>query len=80
MLAPEETASLKWGPADEEGVVAFLVGEKNFNEDRVRKTVQKLNASRSKATQGAFSQYLLPSAGPLGTAPDVLAMQGRVAS
>ncbi len=53
MLPPEETASLKWGPADEEGVVAFLVGEKNFNEDRVRKTVQKINASRSKATQGA---------------------------
>ena len=53
MLAEADLPSLKWVPADEQGVVDFLVGEKNFSEERVRKTVQKMNASRSKANQGA---------------------------
>lgn len=43
---------LKWVAADEEGLVAFLVGEKSFNEDRVRKAVQRINAAKSKSTQG----------------------------
>jgi GTP cyclohydrolase FolE2 len=36
---------------DEEGLVKFLCGEKNFNEDRVRKAVQKLRKSKSTSVQ-----------------------------
>lgn len=58
MLAPEEVPALKWSPADEEGLVAFLVGEKSFSEDRVRKTVEKLNAQRGRATQGGHLPHM----------------------
>ena len=53
VLPEADLPALKWAPADEQGVVDFLVGEKNFSEERVRKQVQKMNASRSKANQGA---------------------------
>lgn len=52
MLRGDALPPLKWTPADEEGLVQFLVNEKSFNEDRVRKAVQRVNASKSKATQG----------------------------
>ena len=55
VIPSAELPPLKWTPADVEGVVAFLVGEKNFSEDRVRKAVEKLNASRGKANQGVLS-------------------------
>lgn len=34
VLSAENMAPLKWTAPDEEGLVAFLVGEKSFNEDR----------------------------------------------
>ncbi|KAJ3088339.1 Elongation of fatty acids protein 2 [Quaeritorhiza haematococci] len=52
-----ETVDLKWGEPDEEGIVAFLVGEKNFNEKRVRDAVKKLTKSRSVATQGRLDGF-----------------------
>jgi flap endonuclease-1 len=56
VLRGDQLPPLKWVAADEEGMVQFLVTEKSFNEDRVRKAVQKMNASRSKATQGESLQ------------------------
>ena len=53
MLGEESLPQLKWGAADEEGLVKFLVEEKSFSEERIRKVIEKMNASRSKATQGA---------------------------
>ena len=44
---------LKWSPPDEDGLVQFLVAEKSFNEDRVRKVAERIRASRGKSTQGA---------------------------
>ena len=52
MLKPEDMPPLKWAAADMEGVVKFLVGEKTFNEDRVRGVVKKINTDRGKSTQG----------------------------
>lgn len=43
---------LKWGPPDEEGLVQFLVREKSFAEDRVRKVVERIRGSRGKSNQG----------------------------
>ncbi len=44
---------MKWGPPDEDGLVQFLVQEKGFNEDRVRKVVERIRGSRGKSNQGA---------------------------
>ena len=55
----EKVPSLKWVAADEEGLVKFLVGEKSFNEDRVRKAVQRVNAAKNKSTQGDLCKPLL---------------------
>ena len=52
VLKAEDVPALKWLPADEEGLVSFLVGEKNFNEDRVRKQIQKMASTKGKSAQG----------------------------
>ena len=43
---------LKWSAPDEEGLVQFLVTEKSFSEDRIRKGVQRIRDARGKASQG----------------------------
>ena len=52
VLKGDAVPPLKWGVADEDGLVKFLVEEKSFSEERIRKVIEKVNASRSKATQG----------------------------
>ena len=54
MLKPEEIPQLKWTPADEEGIIKFLVADRNFNESRVRQVVKKINADRGKSNQGEY--------------------------
>ena len=48
---------LKWTAPDDEGVVAFLCGEKSFNEDRVRKTLAKLKAAKGKSSQNRLETF-----------------------
>jgi 5'-3' exonuclease len=56
----------KWTPPDEEGLLAFLVGEKTFAEDRVRKSIEKIKAAKGKASQNRMESFfgcvLLPRA------------------
>ena len=52
VLTAEAVPQLKWGECDEEALVAYLVGEKNFSEDRVRSSIRKLNANKGKSSQG----------------------------
>lgn len=40
--------TLKWQEPDVEGIVAFLVGEKDFSEDRVRKAIEKMQEGSKK--------------------------------
>ncbi|MEM3051187.1 MAG: flap endonuclease-1 [Candidatus Bathyarchaeia archaeon] len=40
--------TLKWQQPDVEGIVAFLVGEKDFAEDRVRKALEKIQEGSKK--------------------------------
>lgn len=47
-----ELPPLKWVAPDEAGLVQFLVEEKQFNEDRVRKVVERIRGSRGKSSQG----------------------------
>lgn len=48
---------LKFTAPDEEGVVAFLVGEKQFSEDRVRNTLKKLKAAKGKSSQNRLETF-----------------------
>ena len=52
MLSAEAVPAFKWGDPDEEGLVDFLVKEKNFNEDRVRTALKKVHATKGKSSQG----------------------------
>lgn len=54
---------LKWTDVDEEGLVKFLCGERQFNEDRIRNGAKKLTKARSGTTQGRLDSFftVLPS-------------------
>lgn len=67
VLSAEAAPAFKWGEPDVEGLVDFLVVEKNFNEDRVRTALKKLHGTKGKSSQGvcAFAaSRSLPSASP----------------
>ena len=48
---------IKWMPADVDGTVAFLVGEKGFDEARVRSALDRISAGKSKAAQGRLESF-----------------------
>lgn len=60
-LEPEVTDAdgieMKWTDPDEEGLVKFLCGDKQFNEERVRNGVKKLMKARSGSTQGRLDGF-----------------------
>ncbi|KAI9348174.1 PIN domain-like protein [Obelidium mucronatum] len=85
-LTPSVTEAVdldvKWEAPDEEEVVKYLVGEKGFNEDRVRSAIQKLIKTRTGTTQGRLGDYFKPVEKPAGTSsavkrkPDTKAASG----
>jgi flap endonuclease-1 len=54
------TTELKWKDPDEEGMVAFLCGEKGFDEERVRKQAARLRATKKLASQGRLTSFFGP--------------------
>ncbi|KPJ07741.1 Flap endonuclease 1 [Papilio machaon] len=54
---PREIYDLKWTDPDEDGLVKFLCGDKQFNEDRVRNGAKKLLKARSGTTQGRLDGF-----------------------
>jgi flap endonuclease-1 len=65
-ITPVETLELKWTAPDEDGLVKYLCGDKQFNEDRVRAGAQKIQKSLKTATQGRLDSFfkVLPSTTP----------------
>ncbi|CAH2986804.1 unnamed protein product [Chilo suppressalis] len=67
-LEPEVTdpkdIEIKWTDPDEEGLVKFLCGDKQFNEDRVRNGAKKLMKARSGTTQGRLDGFFKISTTP----------------
>ncbi|XP_036333492.1 flap endonuclease 1 [Rhagoletis pomonella] len=57
------TIELKWTEPDEEGLVKFLCGDRQFNEDRVRSGAKKIQKSKNTQTQGRLDNFFkaLPS-------------------
>lgn len=60
------TIDLKWKEPDEEGLVKFLCGDRQFNVERVRSGSQKIQKSLKTATQGRLDSFfkVLPSTTP----------------
>lgn len=52
-----EDIQLKWSEPDEEGLVKFLCGDKQFNEERVRNGAKKLHKARNTSTQGRLDSF-----------------------
>ena len=65
IMDPEEI-ELKWADPDEEGLVKFLCGDKQFNEERVRNGAKKLFKARNTSTQGRLDTFfkVLPNPNP----------------
>ncbi|XP_022344377.2 flap endonuclease 1-like [Crassostrea virginica] len=53
---PEEL-DLKWAEPDEEGLVTFMVNQKNFSEDRIRNGIKKLLKAKQGTTQGRLDSF-----------------------
>eukprot|EP01025_Chloroclados_australasicus_P065728 TRINITY_DN8959_c0_g1_i1.p3 TRINITY_DN8959_c0_g1~~TRINITY_DN8959_c0_g1_i1.p3 ORF type:complete len:159 (-),score=27.03 TRINITY_DN8959_c0_g1_i1:502-978(-) len=51
-----------WKAPDLDGLVAYLVHEKQFSEERVRSTVDKVIAARGKSTQNRLESFFKPVA------------------
>lgn len=62
-VANAESLELKWEEPDEEGLVKYLCGDRQFNEDRIRAGAKKILKSKSTATQGRLDSFfkVLPS-------------------
>ncbi|KAH8275494.1 hypothetical protein KR026_008856 [Drosophila bipectinata] len=62
-VANAESIELKWTEPDEEGLVKFLCGDRQFNEDRVRSGAKKLLKSKQSQTQVRLDSFFktLPS-------------------
>ncbi|XP_029442507.1 flap endonuclease 1-B [Rhinatrema bivittatum] len=60
-LKPEvldpDVADLKWSDPDESGLVEFMCGEKQFNEERIRNGAKKLAKRRQGSTQGRLDDF-----------------------
>ncbi|KAF9798746.1 hypothetical protein SFRURICE_021543 [Spodoptera frugiperda] len=55
---------LKWTDPDEEGLVKYLCGDKQFNEERVRNGAKKLMKARTGTTQGRLDGFFTISTTP----------------
>lgn len=62
-VADPETIELKWTEPDEDGLVAYMCGERQFNEDRIRSGAKKLMKAKGTTTQGRLDSFfkVLPS-------------------
>ncbi|XP_045762211.1 flap endonuclease 1 [Maniola jurtina] len=56
-VADAKDIELKWCDPDEEGLVKFLCGDKQFNEERVRNGAKKLMKARTGTTQGRLDGF-----------------------
>ncbi|XP_003705323.1 flap structure-specific endonuclease 1 [Megachile rotundata] len=65
-VANVEEIEFKWSEPDEDGLVNFLCGDKQFSEERVRNGAKKLYKARHTSTQGRLDTFfkVLPNQNP----------------
>jgi len=58
-LNPPATADyeLKWEDVDEDGLIVFLVEERGFQRERVKKAIERLRKARIKGKQSTLESY-----------------------
>ncbi|KAF9266670.1 PIN domain-like protein [Marasmius fiardii PR-910] len=56
-VTPADQVELEWGSPDVDGLVQFLVNEKGFNEERVRKGAEKLQKFLNAKQQGRLDGF-----------------------
>ncbi|KAF0310677.1 Flap endonuclease 1 [Amphibalanus amphitrite] len=56
-VADPADIELKWVEPDEDGLVAFMCGDKGFNEERIRNGAKKLSKARNTTTQGRLDSF-----------------------
>ncbi|KAH9969899.1 PIN domain-like protein [Russula dissimulans] len=61
-VTPSDQVELEWATPDVEGLVDFLVKEKGFNEERVRKGAEKLAKSLNAKQQGRLDGFFTTTA------------------
>ncbi|KAL7006235.1 Elongation of fatty acids protein 2 [Cystobasidiomycetes sp. EMM_F5] len=59
-VTPSSEVDFKWEAPDVDALVQFLVNEKGFNEDRVRKGADKLRVALSQKQQGRLDGFFKP--------------------
>ena len=53
----KDLGNLTWKAPDLEGLLSYLVHEKQFSEERVRSAVEKMNAAKSKSSQNRLESF-----------------------
>jgi len=61
-VTPAKDIELKWGEPDAEGLIQFLVEEKQFSEERVKANILKLQKMKKSSTQGRLDSFFKPTA------------------
>lgn len=56
-VTPADECDFKWDAPDTEGLVKFLVGDKGFNEDRVRSGAARLSKNQTTAQQSRLEGF-----------------------
>jgi flap endonuclease-1 len=63
-VTPAKDVSLKWRDPDVEGIVKFMCVENQFDEDKVRKGVKRMAASKNTSNQGRMDAFFKPKEAP----------------
>ncbi|EPB67293.1 XPG I-region [Ancylostoma ceylanicum] len=56
-VADCENINLVWKEPDVDGIMKFMCEEKNFNEERIKSAIAKMQKGRSTATQGRIDAF-----------------------
>jgi len=54
---PPDDVKLEWKPADEEGIIQFLVTEKGFNKERIESGLKRIKQAKGKGTQQRMETF-----------------------
>ena len=66
-VTPSSEVDFKWEAPDVDGLIQFLVNEKGFNEDRVRKGADKLRIALNQKQQGRLDGFFKTIPKPEGS-------------
>jgi flap endonuclease-1 len=56
-VTPASEIDLKWGAPDEEGLVKYMCGEQQFDEQKIRAGVKRMAASKKMSSQGRMDSF-----------------------